>query len=251
MVSRIDELGTLLRQAREAKGLSLEAVEKELKISRRFLAALEDGDWDKLPGQTYGRAFARSYGRYLGVDVSPLLPIAHPLPTAPSRSPVSPPGKARRPSLALAMAGVALVVLIATVGWIVYANQSAKVPTTLPPTAKKTTTPAPTVPGASTPTVTATGSGILFGWPATLYRVTPGPATIVISFTGPCWVKVLADGTQVAAATYTSGTYTFSANSELQVLFGLPQNATATLSSTPLAIGHGRSPKGIQATVSP
>ncbi len=250
MVSRIDELGALLRQAREGKGLDLEAVEKELKISRRFLAALEDGDWDKLPGNTYGRAFARSYGRYLGVDVQPLLPTLSPLPAVVSAPPREA-GKPWRPSRAWAMAAVALVVLIATFGWIVYANQSGTVSLSVPGTHLKTTTKTPTTPPATVPTVTATGSGTLFGWPAALYRVTPGPATIAISFVGPCWIRVLTDGTQVAAATYTSGTYTYSASSDLQVLFGRPQNATAILSGTPLAIGRGGSPKGVQVTVGP
>ncbi len=252
MVSGIDKLGAVLRQAREEKGLSLDAVEKELKISRRFLAALEEGDWDKLPGKTYGRAFARSYGRHLGVDVQPFLPSVETQPVAPLAPSPAVAEKAGGPGRLLAMVAVALVVLVATVGWIVYANSpGATSPTPQTPTAKKTTTPSSTTPTTSSPTVTVTGSGTLFGWPATLYRVTPGPATIVISFQGPCWIKVVSDGTQVAAATYQSGTYTFSATSSLQVLFGLPQNVTAVLSGSSLSIGNGASPRAVQATAAP
>ncbi|MEO5701050.1 MAG: RodZ domain-containing protein [Casimicrobiaceae bacterium] len=60
--------GTMLRQAREASGLSLDAVAQQLKLAPRQVKALEDGDYTLLPGRTFVRGFARNYARLMGLD---------------------------------------------------------------------------------------------------------------------------------------------------------------------------------------
>lgn len=62
------ELGSWLRQAREAKRLSLEDVERETRIRAYFLAALEEEDFSRLPGDVYTRGFLRNYASFLGLD---------------------------------------------------------------------------------------------------------------------------------------------------------------------------------------
>ena len=62
------ELGSWLRQAREAKRLSLEDVERETRIRAQFLAALEEEDFSRLPGDVYTRGFLRNYASFLGLD---------------------------------------------------------------------------------------------------------------------------------------------------------------------------------------
>lgn len=61
-------VGTKLRDARTRRKLSLQDVEEETKIRARYLQALENEDWDQLPGDTYARAFIRTYGALLGLD---------------------------------------------------------------------------------------------------------------------------------------------------------------------------------------
>lgn len=63
-----DGVGKKLHEARTRKKLSLHAVEAATKIRGRYLQAIENGEWDQLPGDTYARAFIRTYGRYLGLD---------------------------------------------------------------------------------------------------------------------------------------------------------------------------------------
>ncbi|HSC21696.1 MAG TPA: helix-turn-helix domain-containing protein [Solirubrobacterales bacterium] len=63
-----DGVGIKLREARTRKKLSLQQVEEATKIRGRYLGALENDEWDHLPGDTYARAFIRTYGRYLGLD---------------------------------------------------------------------------------------------------------------------------------------------------------------------------------------
>ncbi len=69
----MDELGQILRQARENKGLSLEEVNEETRISVRYLEALETGEYSTLPTATHTRGFLRNYARFLDLDPTPLV----------------------------------------------------------------------------------------------------------------------------------------------------------------------------------
>jgi cytoskeleton protein RodZ len=63
-----DGVGINLREARTRRKLSLQQAEEATKIRGRYLGAIENDEWDQLPGDTYARAFIRTYGRYLGLD---------------------------------------------------------------------------------------------------------------------------------------------------------------------------------------
>ena len=67
------ELGRLLQQARTTRGLTLEDAEHDTRISKRYLEALEREDFAAFPAPFYTRAFLRTYGQYLGLDVAELL----------------------------------------------------------------------------------------------------------------------------------------------------------------------------------
>jgi cytoskeleton protein RodZ len=60
--------GHALRGRREELGLSLEEVGGALRIKPAYLAALEEGRPDRLPGSAYAVGFLKSYGEYLGLD---------------------------------------------------------------------------------------------------------------------------------------------------------------------------------------
>src|SRR5882724_2578467 len=65
--------GVLLRQQREALGLDLDDVAAALKIKPGYLAALEGGRPDLLPGPAYAIGFVRAYGDHLGLDGNEIL----------------------------------------------------------------------------------------------------------------------------------------------------------------------------------
>ncbi|MBM7868406.1 DUF4115 domain-containing protein [Heliobacterium gestii] len=69
----MESLGLVLRQAREQKQLSLRQVETDTNIRLAYLTALEEGNYDLLPGRVYGVGFMRSYAKYLGLDPAPLI----------------------------------------------------------------------------------------------------------------------------------------------------------------------------------
>lgn len=64
----MEDLGTLLRNAREAQGISLKDIAARTKISVTALEALERNDFTRLPGGIFGRAFARAYALEVGLD---------------------------------------------------------------------------------------------------------------------------------------------------------------------------------------
>jgi hypothetical protein len=61
-------VGAVLKQTRERQGMELATVEEETKIRSKYLRALEDEDWDVLPGPAYARGFIRAYADLLGLD---------------------------------------------------------------------------------------------------------------------------------------------------------------------------------------
>ena len=60
--------GQRLREAREAKGLSIEEIAAQTRIPTRHLASLEVGDWEKLPAATYSIGFAKNFASAVGLD---------------------------------------------------------------------------------------------------------------------------------------------------------------------------------------
>ncbi|MBM4464909.1 MAG: helix-turn-helix domain-containing protein [Chloroflexi bacterium] len=62
------DLGQLLREARQQKGVSLEEVEEATRIRQKFLQALEEGNFAALPAEAYVKGFLRTYAMYLELD---------------------------------------------------------------------------------------------------------------------------------------------------------------------------------------
>jgi cytoskeleton protein RodZ len=64
----MSSIGETLRRERERRNLGLEQISRELKISARFLEAIEGEHFEKLPGGVFARSFVRQYARMLGLD---------------------------------------------------------------------------------------------------------------------------------------------------------------------------------------
>jgi cytoskeletal protein RodZ len=63
-----DGLGEFLRRERELRRISLDDIAERTKISRRYLEAIEEGQYERLPGETFVRGFIRSYAQSIGLD---------------------------------------------------------------------------------------------------------------------------------------------------------------------------------------
>ncbi len=69
----MQELGDLLRHAREAKGATLADAEEATRIRARYLEALEYGDEHSLPARVYVEGFVRNYAAYLGLPLQDVM----------------------------------------------------------------------------------------------------------------------------------------------------------------------------------
>lgn len=69
----MSELGQLLKKARLEKGISLDDLQDTTKIRKRYLEAIENGEYNVLPGNFYVRAFIKSYAEAVGLDPDEVL----------------------------------------------------------------------------------------------------------------------------------------------------------------------------------
>jgi len=65
--------GEQLKQARQARGVALDAVASATHIARRYLDALERSDLGALPGGAFNTGYIRTYAQHLGIDPQPIL----------------------------------------------------------------------------------------------------------------------------------------------------------------------------------
>jgi cytoskeletal protein RodZ len=119
------ELGRVLFQARVGRGLTIEDAERDTRISKRYLEALEREDFSAFPAPFYARAFLRTYAQYLGLDAAQLLAA---LPHARLEPEVAPLPEINRPttpgfSINWVVAGIVVLFLLAA-GLLLYRSGS-------------------------------------------------------------------------------------------------------------------------------
>jgi cytoskeleton protein RodZ len=62
------DIGSTLREARMRARIDISEVEASTKIRAKYLRAIENEEWDLLPGTVYVKSFLKTYGDYLGLD---------------------------------------------------------------------------------------------------------------------------------------------------------------------------------------
>ena len=118
--------GEHLKREREMRGVSLDEISAATRIGTRFLEALENEQWDRLPGGVFNRGFVRAVARFLGLDEESLVAeyaLAtndRPAPVWAAESPAQSSGTQWLPWL-LALLGVAL----AAGGWFAWHRYTA------------------------------------------------------------------------------------------------------------------------------
>ena len=158
-------VGRLLRDQREARGLSLSEVEKSLRIRRSHLEALEDGRFDKLPGAAYIPAFLRAYSAHVGLDPEKVLTAYHLSGPVPIKRPVSLPADfpivERRAPVGLAVLTVLLVVGAGYAVWNYLPREQSVIAEKVPPVpdrllaSRPAASPQPAADTAAAPAVSA------------------------------------------------------------------------------------------------
>lgn len=111
----VEQLGKALTQARMARGLTLADVERDTRISSKYLEALEQGKPDILPAPVYARAFMRTYSQYLGLNARDFvseMPGARPEPELPPLPDVAREGAMPLLQPSWIIAGAVIVVMV-------------------------------------------------------------------------------------------------------------------------------------------
>jgi cytoskeletal protein RodZ len=200
------DFGTMFRQAREKRGVSLQQVAAVTRISASVLDAIERNDVSKLPGGIFSRAFVRSYAREIGLD--PEMAIERfttqfpdesgkeQLPSARDAEDIEAYESGRRVAVTvLQLLGLSIVVIIAL--WFVLNSGSCrKTPAAAPSTvsAPAPSTPAPVVPPPVTPATPPPAEepvGATKNLPTG--EPVPAPSQLTIAAQAQCWLRVTVD----------------------------------------------------------
>jgi cytoskeletal protein RodZ len=129
--------GEHLRREREMRGVSLDEITTATRIGTRFLQALENEQWDKLPGGIFNRGFVRAVAHYLGLNEEAILgeytlatgdtgaiSMVPPVRTTPAnRTPLIAAGRGR---WAMWVAGILLAIAVAAGGFYGWRRHVAK-----------------------------------------------------------------------------------------------------------------------------
>lgn len=215
----MDDLGSELRKAREASGLSLREVATRTKISVTSLEALERNDPSRLPGGIFGRSFVRAYATEVGLDPEGTVErfvalleryeeeraerrrAAQPAISADDQRFLDRQRRAvfvARIVMALAVAG--LVALIAWGVRVIWPLRDA-------PSEVEVTTALPLPPGAVLPAAAPTASAPVQAGGATAAGPTTSAPKLVVELTATaaCTVVLAADGRAEASRAYRAG----------------------------------------------
>jgi cytoskeleton protein RodZ len=215
--------GARLRQAREAAGLTLEAVGQQLRMPVQVVKSLEEEQWQRLGAPVFVRGQLRSYARLLKVDIGDVLEQAHIGPIVPPQlvSHTHTP-RARRiaESLGRRVLYVGITAVLAVPVWFATRGHFDGTANT-PNTASLDVIPAAVpVAGGDTPTAPApaTAESAKPSAPSAPYLASltpvPRPAAapvavgggLTLQFNGDSWIDITApDGTTVEKALLKSG----------------------------------------------
>jgi len=268
----MSSVGDTLRRERLRKDLGLEQISRETKISARLLEAIENDQFELLPGGVFAKSFVRQYARFLGLDeeelageVAKAMNPAGELPSFTGALPEPafkvPPvteweGASRSNSSALP--ALALVVAVMLVCSAVYAwwqrsrrpgpvkapvaaaqKAAAPVPAPKPPEP----TPAPVTPAVADNPETAPKTEVSTSPAAPESATAPAPvesenaaATLHVSLTADddAWVQVWADGKSVISGLLKPNVVkTVSAAESIRVRTGNAGSLQLTVNGTP------------------
>jgi cytoskeleton protein RodZ len=200
--------GERLKRERELREVPLSEIANATRISPKFLEALENEQWEKLPGGVFGHGFVRTIARYLGLSEEDLL-SEYDMARAESsaQTPQKPEQRIPSPPKWIPVAGVLLLILL--LAGIFFAGRYAWHAFLKHRAAKPTANLVLPIQDSS-PVVTP-----------------PGPLELSVASSAATRVRVLADGTVAYDAVLSVGqSLHFSARDSFQVTAG---NSSAVL----------------------
>jgi len=255
----MNQLGERLREARESQGISISQAAVETRILQRYLIALEDSDYQHLPGDVYARGFIRNYAEYLGLPAEELIELyrrergtSEPIRVVPVTT-----SPRIRGLMIPSFFGVFFVVLVLIgasyllLSTLNYVGQSAQTQVAFEPTTAPTPLPLPTSAPSPTdaqlaiaPSAAANegAGGVGIAPPTPVVTTTPGPNDAPISGvvsidTGQnpgSWLQIKQDGQTVLQKVLAPGqSFPFNAQRDLWIRAGNASVVTVEVKGQP------------------
>ena len=184
--------GTVLREARESRGLTLGEAAAHTRVREPYLVALEEDALERLPAPVYARGYLRAYAGYLDLDADSLLAsvrtsVREPDRTLPRRSrrlpawtPALTPGLALAGGMGVLIAGLGLYAQHELALDRAPAHRAAPIVIASPPA----------LPGANA------SPGVVTGVPRSVVSAA-SKVTVSLRFTAGVWIDVVVDGRHV------------------------------------------------------
>ena len=259
-------IGKTLREAREAKGLTLAQVSDTTRISKAYLQAVEEDAYQKIPGEVFVKGVLRGYGNFLGLDGAKLVEQykilaqgmrpeeaasfkireATNVKITPTFKPNEDTPQSSKNSLLTGL--VVLVVLLLAVCayyFMIVAKPAGSVTapaTSVAPAAAAQTAPAPQAPAPKTTDpakpVAATAP-VNPGQPAVpgtaqpnpaAANPTPGTVAVNVECKGICWLQVFDGDKKIFEGTLGKGqTNTFTSKDKLRIVYGNIKDVAITV----------------------
>jgi cytoskeleton protein RodZ len=186
--------GASFKKARESKGISLDQIASETRISTRFLQAIENEEFQLLPGGIFNRGFVRAYAEKIGfdpdqavADYERLVEVRPPLETP--AAPTAPQRKPARHLYPLAIGGLILVIVVFYLLTRESSNTAQTAGAPPPPTSPAVVQSPPPAPPPTAPPETTTAAPEPEPAPPQAE-----PLRIDIDVKEATWIKVVADG---------------------------------------------------------
>ena len=131
------ELGARLKEARVAKGYSIDDLQEITKIQKRYLAGIEEGNYATMPGAFYVRAFIKQYAEAVGLNGDELLEtyksdipspsneeVTKSIPATPSRRALGGRSSSKLMEIFPMVMVVVFVIAIIIMFWFLYQNRA-------------------------------------------------------------------------------------------------------------------------------
>jgi cytoskeleton protein RodZ len=236
--------GERLRREREMRQITLDEISGSTKIARRHLEALEQEDFDALPGGIFNKGFVRAYARYVGIDEEQAVAdyiaadqeqtqteVKFPLEV--HKSVALNPRRSRMPIL---LALLALVLILG--GWSIWkrrhpqqvvnpsntglAASNPAASTVQPAQTMPVTNPSPSTNAAEQKTDAAAAKDNSVPTPDQAQKQTDAkPFTVVVKTNESSWISIKADGNPVAERIFDPGEeQSMSATKEITIMIG-------------------------------
>jgi cytoskeleton protein RodZ len=246
--------GASLKQARESKGLSLDQIAIETRISTRFLSAIENEEFHLLPGGIFNRGFVRALAEKVGLDADQAVADYERLAEVrqPEMALEAEPAPAIRKERHLYPIAIGALLLVIVIFYVVTRESGQTAQTASAPAPAPVLTPQPptTPPAAPEPTPEATTPAHPTDTPAATAPApkpapTPPPAqapaqtatlTLEVEAHQQTWIKVVSDGVTVnpGEVLETGMTRKFAAQNTLDISIGNAAGISAKLNDKPM-----------------